>query len=61
MPNVEVTSSGEVVGVDLGINRPAVASSRAFLGKRQWEAVDRRYYRLKKALQSKGQSRPAAT
>ncbi len=54
VPEVAVEANDTVIGVDLGLNRPAVTSTRAFLGKRQWKAVDRRYYRLKKALQSKG-------
>lgn len=50
----EFVASEQVIGVDLGLNRPAVTSGRAFLGKRAWKGVDKRYFRLKRALQSKG-------
>lgn len=54
LPDVEFVSSREVVGVDFGITRPAVASNNRFFGKRSWKATERRYFRLKRALQSKG-------
>ncbi len=54
IPDSGFTDNGQAVGVDLGLNHPAVTSNRQFLGKRQWKAVDRRYFRLKKALQAKG-------
>ncbi|MDO8751585.1 MAG: transposase, partial [Dehalococcoidia bacterium] len=54
LPEPEFVSTTEVVGVDLGLNHPAVTSSRQFLGKRHWKEVDRRYFRIKRSLQSKG-------
>jgi putative transposase len=54
LPETEFVSTGHVVGVDLGLNRPAVTSSAHFLGERRWKEVDRRYFRLICALQSKG-------
>lgn len=54
VPDVEFISSGVVVGVDFGITRPAVASNNQFYGKRSWKNTERRYFRLKRALQSKG-------
>src|SRR6266496_1245522 len=51
-PNVE--PSYEVVGVDLGLNRPAVTSTRQFLGERRWKEQDRRTFRIKRKLQAKG-------
>lgn len=50
----QVEPSDEVIGVDLGLNRPAVTSNRHFLGSRHWKEVDRRVFRLKRKLQSKG-------
>jgi IS605 OrfB family transposase len=50
----EFVSSGRVVGVDLGINRPAVTSDARFLGQRKWKEIESRYFRLKRKLQSKG-------
>ena len=54
LPDVEFFPNGEVVGVDFGITRPAVASNNQFFGKRSWKNTERRYFRLKRALQSKG-------
>jgi IS605 OrfB family transposase len=54
LPDVEFVPNGDVVGVDFGITRPAVASNNKFFGDRSWKAVERRYFRLKRALQSKG-------
>jgi putative transposase len=54
LPNVEFVPKGQIVGVDFGITRPAVASNNGFFGKRSWKNTERRYFRLKRALQSKG-------
>lgn len=54
LPDAEFIPNGEVVGVDFGITRPAVASNNRFFGKRSSKATERRYFRLKRALQSKG-------
>jgi putative transposase len=50
----EFVPSGRVVGIDLGINRPAVTSDARFLGQRKWKETESRYFRLKRKLQSKG-------
>jgi putative transposase len=50
----EFVPSGRVVGIDLGINRPAVTSDARFLGQRKWKEIESRYFRLKRKLQSKG-------
>jgi IS605 OrfB family transposase len=54
VPETDYLDNQEAVGVDLGLNHPAVTSKRKFLGSRHWKEVDRRNFRLKKALQSKG-------
>jgi len=54
LPDNEFQDSGEAVGVDLGLNHPAVTSNRKFLGKRQWKAVVKRNFNLKRALQTSG-------
>lgn len=54
IPDRVVEPNGTVVGVDLGINRPAVTSDRRFHGERRWKQVDHRYFRLKRRLQAKG-------
>jgi putative transposase len=51
-PNVE--PSKEVIGVDLGLNRPAVLSNRHFLGERRWKEQERRIFRIRRKLQTKG-------
>lgn len=48
------TPSGVVVGVDLGVNRPAVTSDCLFFGERQWKGVEHKYFNLRRALQAKG-------
>jgi IS605 OrfB family transposase len=54
VPDPTVEKSPEVVGVDLGLNRPAVTSNRQFLGSPHWKERDRRCFRLRRKLQSKG-------
>jgi len=54
VPEPQVAPSDEVIGVDLGLNRPAVTSTRQFLGSRHWKEIDRRHFRLKRKLQSNG-------
>lgn len=54
VPDVEFVANGQAVGVDLGLNRPAVTSTAHFLGERRWKEVDQRYFRLIRTLQSKG-------
>ena len=54
IPDPVVAPSGEVVGVDLGLNRPAVTSHKHFLGERRWKEQERRIFRLKRKLQAKG-------
>ena len=49
-----VVASDEVIGVDLGLNRPAVTSTGHFLGERRWKEQERRTFRLKRKLQAKG-------
>ncbi len=53
-PAPVVEMSEEVIGVDLGLNRPAVTSHRDFLGDRRWKEQERRLFRLRRKLQSKG-------
>jgi len=47
----ELVDSGEVIEVDLGLNRPAVTSKRKFLGSCHWKEADCRSFRLKLASQ----------
>jgi putative transposase len=49
-----VPSTQEVVGVDLGLNHPAVTSNRHFLGERRWKEQERRIFRIRRKLQAKG-------
>src|SRR5207244_10339992 len=54
LPQPDVPVCQDVLGVDLGMNRPAVTSSRHFLGERRWKEQERRTFRLKRKLQAKG-------
>jgi putative transposase len=54
VPAPEVEPSDQVVGVDLGISRPAVSSNNHFLGKKAWKTIEGRLFHLKRALQKKG-------
>ncbi|PZW18110.1 IS605 OrfB family transposase [Thermosporothrix hazakensis] len=54
IPDPVVAPAGKVVGVDLGLNRPAVTSNKQFLGERRWKEQERRIFRLKRKLQAKG-------
>jgi IS605 OrfB family transposase len=54
VPAPEVEPTDQVVGIDLGINRPAVTSNNHFLGQRRWKAVEGRYFKAIRALQKKG-------
>jgi IS605 OrfB family transposase len=54
VPALQVEQTDVVVGIDLGLNRPAVTSNNQFLGQRRWKAIDGRYFRLSRALQKKG-------
>ncbi len=54
LPEPITSDNGETIGVDLGLNNPAVTSKRKFVGNRYWKEVDRRNFRLKRSLQAKG-------
>jgi putative transposase len=54
LPDVPFSDTGATIGVDLGLTRPAVTSEARFLGQRRWREIDRRSFRLKRSLQSKG-------
>ncbi len=54
VPEPVVPHDSTVLGIDLGLNRPAVTSNRQFLGKKHWKEIDRRAFRLKRKLQSNG-------
>ncbi len=54
VPAPEIAPTDQVVGVDLGIVRPAVTSTNHFLGERAWKAIEGRLFHLKRALQKKG-------
>jgi IS605 OrfB family transposase len=54
LPDPAIAPSQEVIGVDLGLNRPAVTSNKHFLGERRWKEQERRIFRLRRNLQAKG-------
>jgi len=54
IPAPDIALTDEVIGVDLGLARPAVTSTRQFLGEKRWQEQERRIFRLKRKLQKKG-------
>jgi putative transposase len=54
VPPPSIPKGTEIIGIDLGLNRPAVTSQRHFLGSKHWKEVDRRYFRIRRKLQSNG-------
>jgi len=54
VPEPIIPKGTEVIGVDLGLNRPAVTSKRQFLGSKHWKELDRRSFRIRRKLQSNG-------
>src|SRR5258708_17911983 len=54
IPTPDIAATGEVMGIDLGLNRPAVTSNRQFLGERHWKEQERRIFRIRRKLQKKG-------
>jgi IS605 OrfB family transposase len=54
LPEPEVGSTGDVVGVDLGVTRAAVTSDNRFQGERRWRELEARDFRLRRRLQKKG-------
>lgn len=54
VPDNAFSPNGNVIGVDLGVNRPAVTSDAQFHGERRWKEVGNRYFRLRRRLQAKG-------
>lgn len=54
IPAPTVKLSQEVVGIDLGLNHPAVTSNGSFLGERRWKEQERRIFRQRRQLQAKG-------
>lgn len=46
--------NSNVVGIDLGIKKPAVTSLNKFLGRGYWNTVGKRYFEVRRSLQAKG-------
>ncbi len=45
IPEPPIASTATVIGVDLGLSRPAVTSTRQFLGEKHWQEQERRFHR----------------
>jgi putative transposase len=54
VPSPDISQTPDVIGVDLGETRPAVLSTRVFLGERRWKEQERRLFRLQRRLQARG-------
>ena len=54
IPQPNIPQNDTVIGIDLGLARPAVTSEHVFLGERRWQEQERRILRAKRKLQAKG-------
>ena len=54
LPSPQIASIPNVIGIDLGLNHPAVTSNHQFMGQRQWKEQERRIFRIRRKLQAKG-------
>jgi len=54
LPTPNVAATTDVVGVDLGLVRPAVTSNNHFWGQPRWKELEARIFRLRRKLQAKG-------
>lgn len=54
LDDVEFSDSGQALGVDLGVTRPAVTSDGRLHGLKRWREVSKRRFRLRRKLQSNG-------
>jgi putative transposase len=54
LPAPKVRENKQSVGIDLGVNRPAVTSTKQFLGKRHWKDIEAKIFNQRRQLQSKG-------
>jgi putative transposase len=53
LPAPQIKPNKTVVGVDLGVNRPAVVSTPQFLGERRWRNIEAKIFNQVRRLQSK--------
>jgi IS605 OrfB family transposase len=54
IPDPNIALIDTVIGIDLGMARPAVTSERQFLGDKRWQEQERRIFRIKRKLQKCG-------
>ena len=54
IPQPDIAPTDIVIGIDLGLARPAVTSTRLFLGERRWQEQERKMFRIRRKLQAKG-------
>lgn len=50
----DAVPTGKIIGVDRGVNKPAVTSEGKFLGSRRWRDIEHKYLSLRRRLQAKG-------
>jgi len=53
LPQPDIAPTETIIGIDLGLARPAVTSTHVFLGEKRWQEQERRIFRLKRKLQKK--------
>lgn len=54
IPQPALPSTDTVIGIDLGLARPAVTSEHVFLGEKRWQEQERKMFRIRRKLQAKG-------
>ena len=54
LPVPQIASIPDAIGIDLGLNHPAVTSNHQFMGQRQWKEQEHRIFRIRRKLQAKG-------
>ncbi len=54
LPQPDIAPTDTVIGIDLGLARPAVTSEHVFLGEKRWQEQERKMFRIRRKLQAKG-------
>ena len=58
IPEPDIPPNETVIGIDLGLARPAVTSERLFLGEKRWQEQERKMFRIRRKLQQRGTKIP---
>lgn len=53
IPEPDIAHTDTVIGIDLGLARPAVTSEHVFLGEKRWQEQERKMFRIRRKLQQR--------